>query len=194
MWREVLNLLLLQNWGNFLLSENILQDINSLKSKEIYLISKNLELRIPELLSYIQNDSNSIPNKLLIIKYLENLFTNVNYNSEIFACKFSNEKERLNLFQIIINQFINCTSDKDDYMRELKDLFIILLSNITFDKDNYRYIFSFLINYINKCNNNAYLNENQENNWNLNSEKLSRILQLLQIYYFYELFCSFSFS
>ena len=56
-------------------------------------------------------------------------------------------------------------------MRELKDLFIILLSNITFDKDNYRYIFSFLINYINKCNNNAYLNENQENNWNLNSER-----------------------
>ena len=174
---------ILSNSTNTSFSENILQDINLLKSKEIYLISKNLELRIPEILSYIQNDSNSIPNKLLIIKYLENLFTNVNYNSEIFACKFSNEKERLNLFQIIINQFINCTSDKDDYMRELKDLFIILLSNITFDKDNYRYIFSFLINYINKCNNNAYLNENQENNWNLNSEKLSRILQLLQIYY-----------
>ena len=68
-------------------------------------------------------------------------------------------------------------------MRELKDLFILLLSQITLDKDTYHYIFSFLINYINKCNNNSYMNENKENIWNLTSDKLSRVLQLLQIYY-----------
>ena len=112
------DLSILSNSTNTSFSEkNIIQDINSLKSKEIYLISKNLEIKIPELLSYLQSDSNSISNKLLILKYLENLFTKVNYNSEIFACKFSNEKEKLNLFQIIINQFINCTNDKDDYIR-----------------------------------------------------------------------------
>ena len=171
------------NSTNTSFTENILQEINSLKSREIYLISKSFETKIPELLSYLQSDSNSTSNKLLILKYLENLFSKVNFNSEIFSSKYSNEKERLNLFQIIINQFINCTNEKEDYIRELKDLFILLLSQITLDKETYHYIFSFLINYINKCNNNSFLNENQENIGNLNSEQLSRILQLLQIYY-----------
>ena len=174
---------ILSNSSNIKFTENILQDINLLKSKEIYLISKNFELKIPEILSYLQIDSNSTSNKIFILKYLQNLFSKVNFNSEIFSNIFSNDKVRLNLFQIIINQFICCTNDKDDYMRELKDLFILLLSQITLDKDTYHYIFSFLINYINKCNNNSYMNENKENIWNLTSDKLSRVLQLLQIYY-----------
>ena len=62
------------------------------------------------------------------------------------------------------------------------------MSQITLDKETYHYIFSFIINYINKCNNNYGYNndnniQNQDNNFNLTSEKLSRILQLLQIYY-----------
>ena len=169
--------------SNISFTQNILEDINLLKLKEIYLISKHFEEKIPELLSYLQGDSNSTPNKLLILKYLQILFTKVNFNSEIFSHKLSNDKERLNLFQIIINQFINCPNDKDEYMRELKDLFILLLSQISLEKDTYHYIFSFLINYINKCNNNICLDEKNENNWNLTSEQLSRVLQLLQIYY-----------
>ena len=174
---------ILSNSSNIKFTENILQDINLLKSNEIYLISKNFELKIPEILSYLQSGSNSTSNKIFILKYLQNLFTKVNFNSEIFSNIFSNDKVRLNLFQIIINQFICCTNDKGDYMRELKDLFILLLSQITLDKDTYHYIFSFLINYINKSNNNSYMNENKENIWNLTSDKLSRVLQLLQIYY-----------
>ena len=166
--------------SNILFTQNILQDIDLLKSKEIYLISQNFEEKIPDLLSYLQNDSNSIQNKLLILKYLQILFTKVNFNSEIFSYKLSNNNERLNLFQIIIKQFISCANDKDEYMRELKDLFILLLSQISLDKDTYHYIFSFLINYINKCNNNICLNEENEN---FTSEQLSRVLQLLQIYY-----------
>ena len=179
---------ILSNSTNTSFSENLIQDINSLKSKEIFLISKTFESKIPELLSYLQNESNYTTNKLLIFKYLESLFTKISYNSEIFANKFSNDKEKLNLFQIIINQYILSPSDKEDYLRELKGLFSLLISQITLDKDTYHYIFSFLINYINKFNNNGYSNENiiqtpDNNNTNLTSEQLSRILQLLQIYY-----------
>ena len=176
---------LLSNSTNTSFNDNLIQDISTLKSKEIFLISKNFESKIPELLSYLQNESNSIQNKLLILKYLENLFTKITYNSEIFSNKFSNDKEKLNLFQIIINQYITTPSDKDDYLRELNGLFSLLISQITLDKDTYHYIFSFLINYINKCNNNGYINENLSPNSenNLTSEQLSRIFQLLQIYY-----------
>ena len=176
---------LLSNSTNTSFNDNLIQDISTLKSKEIFLISKNFESKIPELLSYLQNESNLIQNKLLILKYLENLFTKITYNSEIFSNKFSNDKEKLNLFQIIINQYITTPSDKDDYLRELNGLFSLLISQITLDKDTYHYIFSFLINYINKCNNNGYINENLSPNSenNLTSEQLSRIFQLLQIYY-----------
>ena len=181
---------ILSNSTNTSFSENLIQDINSLKSKENFIISKTFEAKIPELLSYLQNESNSTTNKLLIFKYLESLFMKISYNSEIFANKYSNDKEKLNLFQIIINQYITSPNDKEDYIRELKGLFSLLISQITLDKETYHYIFSFLINYINKCNNNGYSNENiiqtpdnNNNNFNLTSEQLSRILQLLQIYY-----------
>ena len=178
---------ILSNSTNTSFNENLIQDINLYKTKEIFLISKNLETKIPELLSFLQNESNSISNKLFILKYLESLFTKIDYNSEIFSNKFSNDKEKLNLFQIIINQYITTPIDKEDYLSELKGLFSLLISQITLDKDAYHYIFSFLINYINKCNNYGYnnekMNQNQDNNSNLTSEQLSRIMQLLQIYY-----------
>ena len=176
---------ILSNSTNTSFSENIIQDVNNYKTKDIYLITKNLENKISEILNYLQNDSNTISNKLLIIKYLENLFTKACFNSEIFSYKYSNDKDKLNIFQIIINQYIICPNDKDDYLRELKNLFTVLLSQINIDKDTYHYIFSFLINYI---NNNVNINENiiqfQDNNMiNYNGEHLSKILQLLQIYY-----------
>ena len=181
---------ILSNSTNTSFSENLIQDINSLKSKEIFLISKTFEAKIPEILSYLQNESNSTSNKLLILKYLESLFTKISFNSEILANKYSNDKEKLNLFQIIIIQYITSSNDKEEYLRQLKGLFSLLISQITLDKDTYHYILSFLINYINKCNNNGYSNENiihtpdnNNNNNNLTSDQLSRILQLLQIYY-----------
>ena len=176
----------LSNSTNTSFSENILQDINYLKSKDIYLISKNFENKIPEILTYLQNDSNTIANKMLILKYLETLFSKVIFNSEIFLYKFSNDKERLNLFQVIINQFVISPNDREDYLLELKNLFTLLLSQVTVDKDTYHYIFSFLINYINKCNNNRVANDNiiqDNNNSNFTGEQLSKVLQLLQIYY-----------
>ena len=169
-------------------SENIIQEINTLKSKEIYLISKNFETKIPDIFAYLQSDSNSYSNKLLILKYLENIFTKISFNSAILYYKVSNnDKEKLNLLQILINQYVTCPNEKIDYLTELKNIFTLLLSQVTLDKDTYHYIFSFLINYINKCNNNTNINENipqnQDSNCNLNDQQLSRIIHLLQIYY-----------
>ena len=115
------------------------------------MISKNFETKIPDIFAYLQSDSNSYSNKLLIIKYLENIFTKINFNSAIFYSKISNnDKKKLNLFQVIINQYVTCPTEKMDYLTELNNIYTLLLSQVTLDKDAYHYIFSFIINFINK--------------------------------------------
>ena len=47
-------------------SESIIQDIA--KNKNIFIITKNIEQRIIEILSYLQSDSNLATNKILILK------------------------------------------------------------------------------------------------------------------------------
>ena len=49
-------------------SESIIQDIT--KNKNIFIITKNIEQRIIEILSYLQSDSNLATNKILILKNL----------------------------------------------------------------------------------------------------------------------------
>ena len=107
---------------------------------------------------------------------MQNLFTKVNFNSEIFLQKC----EQLNIFQIIINQYIISDNKDQEYQSELKELFILLLSQISLDKETYHYLFSFAINYINKYNNDNITNDDINN---FNSEHLSKILLLLQLYY-----------
>ena len=60
-------------------TETIIQDV--LKNKNIFLITKNIEQRIIEILSYLQSDSNLASNKIHIVKYLQSLFMNVEFNS-----------------------------------------------------------------------------------------------------------------
>ena len=141
-------------------NENLLKDIKSLKDKNIYLISKSLENKIPDILSFISGDStvNPITKKIEVLKYLVELFRNVEYNSEIFSCKTSNGKEKLNIFEVIIHEFVMNTKSLlnkpneeqikniENYKEELKNIFTILLSAISLDKKTYQYIFSFLVN------------------------------------------------
>jgi len=159
---------------NYSFSENILQEI---KSNDISVITKNFQPKIQQLLEYLQNISNPVSSKLIILKYIENLFNKVNFNSEIFLKK--SKKINLNLFHVIINQYITDNEDNKEYLIQLKDLFVCLLSQVTFDREAYHYIFSFIINYINQCNNNF----NNITSNNFNSEQLSKILFLLQFYY-----------
>ena len=169
----------------------IFKEVISLKDNNIYLISKSFEAIIADILSYLleDNNTNQIKNKIEILNYLEELFKAVDYNSEIFLSKSSYGKNNLNIFEIIIHEFIlntkqNSNSNEDsksieEYHEELKNIFSILLSKISLDKKTYHYIFSFLINYINKKNNDIEKDEK------LNSEHISNVIELLQIFYQY---------
>ena len=175
-------------------SESIIQDIT--KNKNIFIITKNIEQRIIEILSYLQSDSNLATNKILILKYLQSLFISIEFNSEIFSRKFIKEKEKLNIYKIIINQYIfysnpaNTKIDEENYRSDLQSLFLLLLSQVTLEKDTYHYILSFLINYLTEKNNSKKINNNNnfiENDSiiNLKSEHLERILFLLKYFYGY---------
>ena len=179
-------------------TDSFFQDLPKLKN--IYIISKNNEPRIVEILLYLQSDTNLASNKIQILKYLQSLFLKVDFNSEIFLRKFINDKERLNLYQIIIYQYVlytnsnNSKAEEESYRAELHNLFILLLSQITVEKETYRYILSFLIYFINEKNiTNALKKKNLQNNnyildepiINLKAEHLSRILELLRIFYKY---------
>ena len=154
------------------ISPNLYQDIISLKKKNIYLISESFEQKIPEILSYLLSKSAEYPiaNKIQILIYLQDLIKKVDFHAEFFSTKKS-LNENLNIFQVIINQIITCNEKELDYIKELKNTFILLLNKITLDRKTFKYIFSFLINYLNK--------DEQK----LNSGNISRILDLLNIFY-----------
>ena len=160
--------------NNYSFSDNILQEI---KSNEISVITKNFQPKIQQILEYLQNISNPVSSKVIILKYIENLFDKINFNAEIFLKK--SKKLNLNLFQVIINQYITNKEENEEYLTQLEYLFVFLLSRVTFDREAYHYMFSFIINYINQCNNNL----NNITNNNFNSEQLSKILLLLKLYY-----------
>jgi hypothetical protein len=182
-------------------TETITQEIS--KIKNAYLIPKNIVQRIPEILSFLQSNNNTANNKIPILKYLQSLFLSVEFNSEIFLRKFIvNEKEKLNLYKVIINQYIfysnnnNSKADEENYRGDLQNLFLLLLSKMTLDKEIYHYILSPLINFINEKN---ILNLNKKNlsgsnssidndpgiNYNFKSEHLQRVLVLLKYFYGY---------
>ena len=135
-------------------SPNLFQEIMSLKDQNTYIISKTLEKKIPEIFSYLLEDSsiNSITNKSQLLGYLEVLFKNIDYNSEIFFCKKSNGKENLNVFEVLIHEFVLNTKTNlnnpneeqlkniENYKEQLKNIFSILLSKLSFDKKAYHYI------------------------------------------------------
>ncbi len=174
---------------------SLIQDPSTIKNK--FFIDKNIEQKIPYILSYLQSDSNLANNKKKILEYLQSLFQNANFNSVIFSRKFSND-ESLNLYQIIIYQYIfytnsgNTENEEKKYRSELQSLFILLLSQISMKRDTYHYILSFLINFVNQ-NNIANVISKKDNSLNNNdiqdepiislSEHLTRILDLLRIFF-----------
>ena len=181
------------NATNVSFSESLLLDINNLNNKNIVIITKNLEQKIPDILSFLQNNSNLAVNKKIIVKYLQNLFLSIKINSEVFLRKYSSEKNRLNLYQIIIEQYItytninNSKNDENDYRKELFNLFEILLSQVTLNRESYHYILSFLLKFINEKNNFPKIKkeeeEQNEEEFHLTAEHLTRILLLLQKFY-----------
>ena len=173
------------NTPNKSFSELLLQDIYSFFDKNYVIITKDLQQKIPDILSYLKNNSNSAINKNIIVKFLQKLFTTIYMNSEIFSRHYSSDKDKLNLVHIIIQQYITYTNnansqeDENNYREELLKLFEILMSQITIDRESYHYILSFLLKYINEKDNNF----GQEEDFHSISENLAGILKLLKKFY-----------
>ena len=119
---------------NVKISPGLFQEIISLKEKNIYLFSESFEQKFPEILSYLLEKGDEYPsaNKIQILLYLQNLLKKIDFSAGILSKKKS-INENMTLFEVIINQFI--TSGKDqDYIKELKNTFILLLSKISFER------------------------------------------------------------
>ena len=165
--------------------ETIIKDINEYENNNISIISKSFKYKIPELLFFLLDNKNLVTNKIKIVRFLQNLFTKNEINSEIISRICQSQNNQLNIYRIIIHEYLiykndsNQTEDESSYRRELLVLFDILLTQITFERESYHYILSFLINTLNVKNGN--MESNQE--FELNSELLNRILILLQKYY-----------
>ena len=107
--------------------------------------------------------------------------------------KFVGGEEKLNLYQIIIYQYIlyqnpiNSKDEEDKYRSELHNLLILLLSKISLNKEIHHYIFSILMNFSNKTTEKMYFQNNNnfhdESKINNHSEYLTRFLELLKIFY-----------
>ena len=60
---------LISNSTSISYNESITQDIA--KNKNVYLITKSIEQRITDILSFLQSDSNLATSKIQVIKYLQ---------------------------------------------------------------------------------------------------------------------------
>ena len=166
-------------------SDDIIKEINNYEQNNLSIITNSIERIVPNIVSFLINNENSVNNKIKIVRFLQNLFIKNEMNSEIFSriCQFNNIK--LNPFQIIVHEYLiykeNSKQSEDEiaYRRELLVLFDILLTQITFDRESYHYILSFIINILNQKNNNLASNQN----FSFNSEFLNRILLLLNKFY-----------
>ena len=167
------------------LSEKIIEDINLYEKKDISIISKSFEATISEFLSFLIDEKNLAIFKIKIIKFLQSLFIKNEINSEIISRNCILHKNNLDIYKIIIHEYIvyknnsNFPEDEQSYRRELLVLIDILMTQITFERESYHYILSFLINFLNVKNGN--MDCGQE--FPINSEILNRILILLQKYY-----------
>ena len=158
-------------------ANNILNEVKDYDLKQMFIITKEIELKIPLILSYLENDENEIINKLYIIKYLISLIQNIPYNLKLILAKKS-DKLNLNLYEIIIKEYIYAEKNENEYIKLLKDLISLIFKKLSLDKDIYRYMLSYVGNFLNKKNNNE-----KNNNFNFNEYNYNNLLELLLLFY-----------
>ena len=166
--------------------EKLKNNIIEKESKDIYLI--NDEFLTLEILSFLKAPENNIKDKSLIIKYLIKCLVNIPININILLNKEINGKS---LYNIIIYEYI-INYEQTEYKEDLKNLFNEIMKNIGYDKFLYKYLISFIADYINKKS--LLLNEeiknkeiipfNEKIKFNeFNSGHLLAILELIYLFY-----------
>ena len=160
-------------------SNIILEEVKDYHKKQIYIITKKFESKIPSILSYLQNYNNEILNKIHIIKYLMPLIQNIPYNLDlILAQKSNDEKQKLNLYEILINEYIFTEKNEKEYIQLLKDILFLIFKKLSLNKDVYRYLFSFVTTYLNE----KYQNEKNEKYY-FNEYNYHKLLEIILFFY-----------
>jgi len=159
--------------------EQLIDKIKEYQSKKLYIITKEIESKIPSILCYLQKEENDITIKIDFVKYLIELIKNIPYNTEIIlAFKSDNAKQKMKLYEILIYQYIFTDKSEKEYIKLLKQLFNLVLKKLSYNKDVYQNIYSYISNFFNQKLNN---NENDKNI--LNEYNYNQLLDLILCFY-----------
>ena len=157
----------------------ILKEVKELHSKKLYIITKEIELKIPSILSYIQDIENEILNKIHVINYLFALIQNIPYNLDLILSQKSDTKEQnLNIYEILINEYILTEKNETEYIQLLKDMLVFIFRKLSLNKDIYRYFFSYVSSYLNDKNN---IEKNTK--YYFKESNYHNLLQLIKLFY-----------
>jgi len=162
--------------------ESLMEYIKEKDTKNYYLINK--ENLIFNIFSYLQDKNQETSNKMIIVKYLIKSLSNINFTTELLI---ANKKNGKCLYHIIIYEYI-LNYEQKEYCEELKNLFCILIQNTSYNKEIYKYIISYISNYINRKSlllnkNNIDENAFEEEIKDFNSNHLLSILELIRGFY-----------
>ena len=159
--------------------DDILQEVKLYQTKQVYIITKEIESKIPSILSYIQNNKNDILNKINIINYLLSLIKNIPFNLDIILAQKSNdEKIKMNLYEVLINEYIFVDINEKAYIQLLKDIITYIFKKLSLNKDIYRYLFSYVSNFLNEKN-----NVEKTENYSFNEYNYHQLLELILFFY-----------
>ena len=156
-------------------SESIVELVEKYQKINLFIITKELYTKISSILSYIQKSDNPIEKKISIVNYLLLLIQNIDYNLNILLSIHSDNEPKLNLYEIIIDQYIY--SDEKDYIQMLKNLITLIFRKLSMNKNVYRYILSHISKFLYDKGNNVKID------YNFNSQSYNRILDLILQFY-----------
>ena len=158
--------------------DKIYLDIDNWKKKNIKIITQDMEDKISNMLSLLDNNSEKIENKLKIFNFFHYLFTEIQYNMDIIN-NFTSSNN-LSLYTICIKEFFNSNSENEKYKNEILSVLDLLIKNLTCNHEVYEYLFSLITHYINILNNNE---EKENENDILTSDKFHNFLVLISYFY-----------
>ena len=159
---------------------NLISTIQQFDSNSNYFLPSDTSAKlVEEVISYLQNTNNSIQNKLIIIKYLNNSLKKIPFNLDIFL-----KSSKTPIYQTIIQEIllVDETNEKN-YFDDLNQLFSLILSYTSYDKNIYKYILSFIADFMNSKIGISSENLSNPIVKNFNKKSLNNILVLIISYY-----------
>ena len=161
--------------------ENKNTAIEELIQKDIKIITRNVEEKIPQILNNLQNEEESIENKLKILNFFKILFQEITYNMDIVN-KFisNNETQKLSLYKILLKEYFNSKEENKEYRENILSLLNLMIQNVLCGNEVFEYLFSFITHHINIINGNIEKEKEEEL---LNPNKFNNFLKLVSYFY-----------